>query len=124
MQQLAAVMRSRQGSLGYSRHQQWRQPYVIRRNKGNFLFPSNNYPKIYKDKRKKDKNFDQCLQAGWQKVFTPDYVTPGDHVFYIAGNNIHNYGNAILNDFAGVYLSSNMHDCGLIQVSLLALASN
>uniref|UniRef100_H2YGZ6 Right handed beta helix domain-containing protein n=1 Tax=Ciona savignyi TaxID=51511 RepID=H2YGZ6_CIOSA len=55
------------------------------------------------------------IRVGWQKVFTRDYVTPGEYVFYVTRNNVHHYGNGIMNDFAGVYLSSNMPDCGIAQ---------
>nr|XP_002119336.3 uncharacterized protein LOC100180729 [Ciona intestinalis] len=55
------------------------------------------------------------IRVGWQKVFTKDYVTPGQYVFYVTENNVHHYGNGILNDFGGIYLSSNMQDCGIAQ---------
>nr|XP_002119256.1 uncharacterized protein LOC100185447 [Ciona intestinalis] len=54
------------------------------------------------------------IRAGWQKTFTPDYNN-GQTVFTIVRNHVHHYGNGILNDFAGVYMSSNMLDCGIRQ---------
>ncbi|XP_078493619.1 uncharacterized protein LOC100183085 isoform X3 [Ciona intestinalis] len=54
------------------------------------------------------------IRAGWQKTFTPDY-NDGKAVFSIVRNHVHHYGNGILSDFAGVYMSANMLDCGIRQ---------
>uniref|UniRef100_H2YH07 Right handed beta helix domain-containing protein n=1 Tax=Ciona savignyi TaxID=51511 RepID=H2YH07_CIOSA len=54
------------------------------------------------------------IRAGWQNTFAPDYNNKRS-VFSIKRNHIHHYGNGILNDFAGVYMSSNMLDCGIKQ---------
>nr|XP_018672533.1 uncharacterized protein LOC100183085 [Ciona intestinalis] len=54
------------------------------------------------------------LRVGWQKTFTKDYNN-GKKVFKIVRNHIHHYGNGILSDFAAIYMSSNMQDCGIIQ---------
>ncbi|CAK8674996.1 unnamed protein product [Clavelina lepadiformis] len=47
------------------------------------------------------------MRVGWQSTFSAEYKRPGEYVFYILRNHVHNFGLGMLNDFAGIYLSSN-----------------
>nr|XP_039266402.1 uncharacterized protein LOC120341895 isoform X1 [Styela clava] len=55
------------------------------------------------------------IKVGWQKSFSPKHSSASHPVFYVAENHVSEYGLAILNDFAGIYLSTNMRDCGILQ---------
>jgi len=51
------------------------------------------------------------IRIGWQKAFQTEYVKQGEYVFYVDHNHVHDYGLGILNDFGGIYLSTNIADC-------------
>ena len=61
------------------------------------------------------------FQVGWQKAFHTNYVASGEHVFNVHHNHVYNYGMEILNDFGGIYLSTNIADCKDKQVCLESL---
>ncbi|CAK8674992.1 unnamed protein product [Clavelina lepadiformis] len=47
------------------------------------------------------------MRIGWQPTFSEDFVPSGQYVFQILGNDVSDIGMGILNDFGGIYLSSN-----------------
>jgi len=51
------------------------------------------------------------IQVGWQKAFNKSFVE-NDYIFKIRRNHIFDYGKNILNDFGGIYVSTNQEDCG------------
>jgi len=55
------------------------------------------------------------IRAGWQQGFKVDYVKRDEYVFKIERNHIHHFGQGILNDFGGIYLSMNQQDCKINQ---------
>ncbi|CAK8674854.1 uncharacterized protein LOC143469724 [Clavelina lepadiformis] len=57
------------------------------------------------------------IRIGWQATFHWSYVETDKYVFYVERNHVHDFGLGLLNDFAGIYLSSNP-ECSEATLSL------